>query len=244
MQRRRLFVGLFSLAFLAVGVAPAAAASSVSEELIRGLNSQLIAVAVPITLIVEGILVYTVWKYRNAEEAKPTLENRRLEVTWTITTALVLLFVGVAAYSVMAAPSVTATEQTVQEAQATGDPVVVEAHGVQWYWNFNYSSENVTTQRNTLVVPTDRTVVIETTSAEVLHAVHVPELALKADAMPGQTNYIQTTITEEGEYQLYCAEYCGQGHSAMLATVHVVSPEEYDNWVEDPQNSSAPYSPV
>jgi len=242
MQRRRLFVGLFSLAFLAVGVGTGAAATSTSEELIRGLESNLIAVAVPITLLVEGILVYTVWKYRNADEASPTLENRRLEVTWTITTALVLLFVGVAAYTVMAAPAVTATPQTVQEAQATGDPVVVEAHGVQWYWNFNYSSNDVATQRNNLVVPTDRTVIIETSSKSVLHAVHVPGLGLKADAMPGQTNYIQTTVTEEGSYQLYCAEYCGQGHSAMLADVHAVSPEEYQEWVEDPENSSVPYS--
>jgi len=242
MQRRRLLVPLFALAFLVVGVAPVAAATSTSEELIRGLESNLIAVAVPITLIVEGILVYTVWKYRNADEAKPTLENRRLEITWTVTTALVLLFVGVAAYGVMADQSVTATQQSVENAMEEGDPVVVDAEGHQWYWNFNYSTENVTTQRNNLVLPADRQVAINTSSEAVLHAVHVPGLGLKADAMPGQTNYIMTELTQTGTYQLYCAEYCGQGHSAMLATVHVVPAEEYDEWVEDPENSSVPYN--
>ncbi len=59
-------------------------------------------------MLVEVILLYTVIKFRNSERALPTKENRRLEITWTIATAIILLFVGVASYQVMASPYVTA----------------------------------------------------------------------------------------------------------------------------------------
>ena len=60
-----------------------------------------------ITVLVEAILFYTVWKYRKSDAPKPTRENRRLEITWTVATAIILLFVGVASYGVLANPDVT-----------------------------------------------------------------------------------------------------------------------------------------
>lgn len=232
-----------AVGFLAAFVDPVAAAQyqSVTEQLIRDLNSMLLAAALPITLLVEGILVYTVWKFRNADEAKPTKENRRLEITWTVATAVVLLFVGVAAYGVMGMTSVTATQADAQEAMAQEDTVVVDAVGVQWYWEYEYPEENTTVDSNPpdqqpMVVPEDTKLVIRTESTDVIHAFHAPEIGLKADAVPGQTNYIITEITEKGEYQLYCAEFCGQGHSQMLGTIKVVKEDKYKDWVQDPQN--------
>lgn len=240
-----------AVGFLAVFVDPVAAAQydSVTEQLIRDLNSMLLAAALPITLLVEGILVYTVWKFRNNDEAKPTKENRRLEITWTVATAVVLLFVGVAAYGVMAQPTVTATQADAQEAMADDDTVVVDTVGVQWYWKYNYPEENLTVSSGPatsgvdygsqpMVVPEDTTLVIRAESEDVIHAFHAPELGLKADAVPGQTNYIITEVTEKGSYQLYCAEFCGQGHSEMLGTIVVVEEDKYQEWVEDPENTT------
>jgi cytochrome c oxidase subunit 2 len=232
-----------AVGFLVAFVDPVAAAQyqSVSERLIRDLNSMLLAAALPITLLVEGILVYTVWKFRNADEAKPTKENRRLEITWTVATAVVLLFVGVAAYGVMGQTAVTATQADAEQAMAQEDTVVVDAVGVQWYWEFQYPEENVTVNTNppneqAMVVPEDTKLVIRTTSKDVIHAFHAPGIGLKSDSVPGQTNYIITEITEKGEYQLYCAEFCGQGHSQMLGTIKVVEEDKYQEWVQDPQN--------
>jgi len=64
--------------------------------MIWDLNMNLLYIAVPITVLVEGILIYTVWKFRNNEDPLPTMENRRLEITWTIATAIILLVVGIA----------------------------------------------------------------------------------------------------------------------------------------------------
>ncbi|MFB6269860.1 MAG: cytochrome c oxidase subunit II [Halobacterium sp.] len=240
-----------AVGFLAAFVDPVAAAQyqSVTEQLIRDLNSMLLAAALPITLLVEGILVYTVWKFRSNDEAKPTKENRRLEITWTVATAVVLLFVGVAAYGVMGANTVTATQADAQAAMAEDDTVVVDAVGVQWYWNYNYPEENLTVSSGTaigdvdvgnqpMVVPEDTKLVIRTQSKDVIHAFHAPEIGLKADAVPGQTNYIITNITEKGTYQLYCAEFCGQGHSEMLGKIVVVEEDKYQEWVEDPENTT------
>jgi cytochrome c oxidase subunit 2 len=241
MKTQRLATVLLALAgVLAAFVDPVAAAgyTTVTEQLIRDLNSELLAVAVPITLLVEGILVYTVWKFRKNDEAQPTRENRRLEITWTVATAVLLLFVGVGAYGAMANPYVTATQADADQAIDDG-AVVVDAVGYQWYWSFEYPEQNVTT-RGTMVVPAGQDVVIRTKSADVIHSFHAPELALKADAIPGQTNYIITRVNTDqtGTYQLYCAEFCGAGHSEMLGKITVVSPDKYQEWVDDPENTS------
>ncbi|MFB6135792.1 MAG: cytochrome c oxidase subunit II [Halobacteriaceae archaeon] len=236
-MRKWHLVPLLFVAALGVFAAPAAAqgasASSVTERLIRNLNSNLLAVAVPVTLLTEGILVYTVWKFRKTDEAKPTRENRRLEITWTVTTAIILLYVGFAAYGVMANPYVTTTAADVNDAAVTGGPgpVVVTAIGQQWFWTFHYNGTNITVQ-DTMVIPANRDVVIQTQSRDVIHSYHVPALGLKMDAIPGETRYIKTKVTATGEYQLYCAEYCGAGHSQMLGTVRVVSQEEFQNWLD------------
>ena len=237
--KRLLPVLVAAVGFLVAFVDPVAAAQyeSVTEQLIQDLNSKLLAAALPITLLVEGILVYTVWKFRNNEEPQATKENRRLEITWTAATAVVLLFVGVAAYGVMGSVYVTATPDSVDQVMAQEDTVVVDAIGVQWYWQFEYPEENVTS-RNTMVVPEDTTLLIRTEAQNVIHSFHAPGVGLKADAFPGQKNYIVTNITETGTYQIYCAEFCGAGHSQMLAKLVVVEEQKYQAWTEDPQNVS------
>ena len=96
---RLLAVGVFAAVLF---VAPAAAQSSTTQQLIGDLNTRLLWVGVPITVLVEAILIYAVVKFRGNDDPKETRENRRLEVTWTIATATILLFVGVASYGVLA----------------------------------------------------------------------------------------------------------------------------------------------
>lgn len=210
------------------------AAQSTSRDLIMGVNRQLMILAVPIGIFMTGLLLYTVLKFRNREEPKPTGENRALEVSWTVATALVLLFVGIASYGVMAEPAVTAP-QTVEEVE--GDPVEVDITGQQYLWSFEYPEHEVTSTGQ-MVLPVNETIFFRVHSRDMIHAVHVPALALKSDAIPGQVNTMQTTITEEGTYTLFCAEYCGAGHSKMLSEVKVVSQSEYEQWLEDQQEEN------
>jgi cytochrome c oxidase subunit 2 len=237
--KRTALVTLLGVAGLVLFADPVLAQGydSTTEELIRSLNTQLLYMAIPITLLVEGILVYTVWKFRNNDDPKPTKENRRLEISWTIATALVLLVVGYASYGVMANEYVAGAGNQVDDA-VNEDAVNVEVVGVKYLWEFNYQDANVSTT-GTLVLPSDTDIYLNVTSDDWIHALHVPELGLKQDAMPGQHNVIKTHITDEDTYQLYCAEYCGVGHSQMLGEVEVVSPQEYQEWLDDQQNGSS-----
>jgi cytochrome c oxidase subunit 2 len=259
----RAAVGVALLALL--GAMPVAAQPSVNIELIDNLNEKLLYVAIPITVLVEAILFYTVYKYKDNDDPKPTQENRRLEITWTVATAIILLFVGFASYQVLGnvaiggvtAATVDDPEVAQQNAEVThydgkgaympaasdlpgeGDPVQVEVVAKKYFWTYNYTTDGgQVSTTGTMVIPENRPVVMHVTSTDWLHAVHVPKLGLKQDAFPGHYNTIATAVTlpegqDEQSYQLYCAEYCGSGHSGMLGKVRVVSEEQYEQWKQD-----------
>jgi len=246
-ERRVGFAALVGALVLAVVVDPAAAqstADTTTEELIWGLNKWLLYLAVPIVILVEGILIYTVWKYRKQDEPLPTKENRRLEITWTVATAVILVVVGIATYTVLANPYVTASSE--QELDAEQEPIEVQVVAQTYFWTFEYPNETVreitgedttvtqvSTSDEPLVLPTDRPVRLNVTSKDLLHAFHVPDLGLKQDAFPGQYNSLLTKANSEGTYQLYCAEYCGAGHSNMLGTVRTVNQTGFESWLSE-----------
>lgn len=239
---RRASVVTALIALFALATAPSVvAANSVTEQLISRLNRQLLYMAVPIAVLVEVILLYTVWRFHDNDEPSPTRENRQLEITWTIATALVLLFVGTASFHVLAHPMVTSTPETahgdIQPGDAPEDAVEVHVTTEQWAYTFDYPDANVTTSEE-LVVPANRTVYMYVTSEDVIHSIHVPALGLKQDAFPDQYQLIRTRPTETGEYRLYCAELCGTGHAEMLSTLRVVEEEEYETWLEQGGSNS------
>ncbi len=224
------FVFLGALAVAGLFVLPISEFDSTTERLIRTLNRQLLLVAVPIILIVEALLLYTVWRFRNKKVAVPTPESPRLELSWTVATAIILIFVGVVSYWVMAHPDVTATPET---AATSDNATEIQISARQWEYTAGYPAANVTDRRaDVIYVPANRPVVFRITSTDVIHSVHVPDLGLKKDALPGQTNLLRTTVYDTGNYTLYCAEYCGEEHSLMNTTVRAVPPDEYRQRVE------------
>lgn len=250
--RRVLGIGV-GLALATLFIAPAAAQPSINAEQINNLNEKLLYAAIPITVLVEGILIYTVYRYKDSGEAKPTQENRRLEITWTVATAIILLFVGLAAYQVLGSSfiggatvtqpngdSVDGLSQNATGAQAPSEEnaVQVEVVARKYSWSFNYiQADGDVTSSGTLVIPEDRPVYLHVISVDWLHSFHAPELGLKQDAFPDQYNTMKTKAYEPGTYQLYCAEYCGSGHSSMLGTIEVKSQQDYQNWLNQQQQS-------
>lgn len=219
------------------------AAESVTGQIIRQLNGQLLYMAVPIAVLVEVILVYAVVRFRNSDEPLPTKENRQLEITWTVATGLVLLFVGTASFTALLHPMVAAVPASAADAPIEGsqspgefspDAVPENTTAVvgvarQWDWSFEYPGAGVTSDE--LVVPRDRNLSIYVTSEDVLHSMHVPGLGLKQDAFPGQYNLVRTEIVENGTYRMYCAEFCGTNHASMETTVRVVDADTFDEWL-------------
>lgn len=249
MKGTRLGTLLAALGGLGLFVGTAAAQPSTTAGLINELNGKLLYIGIPITLLVEVILIYTVLRFKDADEAQPTKENRRLEITWTVATAIILVFVGVASYGVLASEDVTFTGDDI--APNEGD-VHVEAVAYQWNWDMNYPEENVSAltasdvnhprtqglEGPILLVPAEQDVYITVTSQDVIHALHVPDLGLKQDAVPGQENTIKTHPNEPGVYQGYCAEYCGVSHSQMYFQMVVVPQDDYDTIMENQAGGS------
>ena len=249
MKGTRLGALMVALGGLSLFVGTAAAQPSTTAGLINQLNDRLLYIAVPITLLVEVILIYTVLKFKDADDPEPTRENRRLEITWTVATAIILLFVGVASYGVLANPAVTYVGA--EAAPDEGD-VHVEAIAYQWNWDVNYPEHNVTAvtasdvnhpateglEGPVMVLPVDQDVYITVTSRDVIHALHVPDLGLKHDAVPGQRNTIMTHTLETGVYQGYCAEFCGVAHSQMYFNVVIVPQDDYQRFLANQQSAS------
>ncbi|WP_266076416.1 cytochrome c oxidase subunit II [Haladaptatus caseinilyticus] len=249
MRLRR--VGVFACLLVVVGIAAVApvAAQSVNKRLIDQLNFQLIYVALPLTLFVEVILIYAVVRFRDNDDPLPTAEDPALEITWTIATAIILLFVGLAAYTVLASPYITPQQPgqpgesssglaPMAETNGSASSNAVRVHGLsyQWGWEFEYPESNRTTQ-DELVIPANREVYVRMTSADVIHSLFVPELGLKQDVFPRRTTVIHTRVTEPGTYRGYCTEFCGAGHARMRTTVRVLPQNEYRQWLRG--NSTA-----
>ncbi len=175
-------------------------------------------------LVIMAALVYFVFKFRaksRGERARsPGGHNTLLEVSWTIPPAIVSVIVfvmGAKAYIDMKSPP--------------PDAVEIRVIGKSWNWEFYYPGSS---QKETVLhVPPNRPVRLLMTSNDVLHSFFVPAFRIKQDVVPGRYTEVWFQATESGEHQIYCTEYCGTNHSAMVAKVKVYETETtYDEWLQ------------
>jgi len=106
----------------------------------------------------------------------------------------------------------------------------IVATGQQWLWRFNYPNGAFSYHR--LVVPTGVTVALKLVSSDVIHGWNVPSLTGKADAIPGQSNWVYFRADEEGTHSGFSSILSGQGYATMEAQVDVVSPEDYEAFIK------------
>jgi cytochrome c oxidase subunit 2 len=172
--------------------------------------------------IIVFALVYLAVKYRRDPNRKqisgegPT-HNMALELTWTIiptVIVLVIFWVGMVGY--------------IDLRESPDDSYEVGVFAQKWSWTFSHPEYGVT-EGGELTVPLGRPVRVIMTSADVLHAFFVPAFRVKQDIVPGRYSTLWFEATKPGSYQLYCAEYCGKDHSKMLATVHVLPEDEFQD---------------
>lgn len=182
--------------------------------------------AIGVFVVVEGVLIYSLFRYRRRTADGIPLQihgNTLVEITWTIIPALIVLFLAV----------LTFRTQALIERPAD-DPIRVEVIGHKWWWEFRYPDyENVTTA-NELHIPADRDVELFLTSGDVIHSFWVPRLAGKRDAIPGHVNRLVTQPLGEQSMLIrgQCAEFCGKTHAMMGFYVVVDSQENFDTWIE------------
>jgi len=164
------------------------------------------------------VMIYFVIKYSRKRHPKSedVKESASLEIIWTvIPTILVLImfYYGWAGYKSMR--------------DFPDDAMHVKATGRMWSWSFEYDNGKVSP---TLKVPRGEAVVLDLYSPDVLHSLYIPAFRVKEDVVPGINNKMWFEAYEEGEYDILCAEYCGDRHSYMLSKVEVMSPEDFKSW--------------
>ncbi len=174
--------------------------------------------ALGIGIVVQVILVVAVLRFRRRRShstppARPKTHDNKLEATWTIIPALILVVVGVATFQTL---QVT---DTIPE----NPDVVVRIVGHQWFWEFFVDdlSGNVTRTVGEVTVKANQTVLLQIESADVAHSVYIPAFGLKVDAIPGRQNVYWFRALAPGDYVIRCAEFCGINHHEMWATLHV-----------------------
>jgi cytochrome c oxidase subunit 2 len=177
---------------------------------------------------ITAVMIWFVIKYNRKKHPKPehVKENHKLEIIWTvIPTILVLImfYYGWMGYKPMR--------------NFPKDSIKVKAYAQMWSWNFEY--ENGKTS-DTLVVPKDKAVTLELISRDVLHSLYIPAFRIKEDVIPGVDNKMWFIGQEYGDYNILCAEYCGDRHSYMLSKVVVVPETDYTKWVNDKTSSDHP----
>ncbi len=184
-----------------------------------------LGVAAVILLIVVGGVLYTSIRFRQktpGEEGQLIYGVRKLEITWTVIPALILLTLGI--YTAR-------TMTTADPAVPTGQTPDVIITGHQWWWEFQYPKLGITTA-NELHIPAGVQMLVEVQSADVIHSFWVPQLGRKIDATPGYPTHIWLQANQPGTYQGSCAEYCGTQHANMRFLVIAQSQSDYDTWVK------------
>jgi cytochrome c oxidase subunit 2 len=183
-------------------------------------------------VVVVGALLYVVRRYRSERGAEPRqlLSGRRLQfrVGGVLTVFAALLFILGIVFTDNAREKPTTGDAGL--ASLKSEPLKIKATGQQWLWRYDYPNGAFSYYK--LVVPVDTAVELELLSTDVVHTWNVEELARKADAVPGKTNKVFFTTSEEGAYEGDSATLSGQSYAAMRTEVHVVSPEEYEDFVE------------
>lgn len=162
------------------------------------------------------MMIYCMIKFRERPGYKGSTEalhNTLLEVTWSVVPTFIVVWIfweGTMGYlKMMRMPS---------------DAEEVKVTAKKWQWNFKYKNG---AESDKLYVQVNQKSKMIMRSDDVLHSFFVPAFRAKRDVVPGRYTYVWFEPIVEGTYDLFCTEYCGDNHSAMITKAIVLNKEEY-----------------
>ncbi|HXE96913.1 MAG TPA: cytochrome c oxidase subunit II [Dongiaceae bacterium] len=169
---------------------------------------------------ITAAMITFVIRYHRSRAPEPTSQvesNLWLEIVWSAFPTLLVMamfWYGWAGYRALrdvpkGAMEVTATART-------------------WSWEFRYDNGKTSPR---LYVPAGKPVRVELVSKDVIHGFFLPAFRVKRDVVPGMSNYAWFVATKPGSYDLFCSQYCGTGHSAMITTVEALPEAEFAAWL-------------
>jgi cytochrome c oxidase subunit 2 len=265
-RRRRRVLALALVAALTVLLVAAAGASadllspesggSPNADRIDTLYWLVFAVAVIVFVGVEGLLFYSLFKFRARKGVVPAQirGNTRLEVGWTVGAALILVLLSVFTFAKLGGirnpddsaasgfkPGYVQIADSVRRVPAHGPYLNVCVTGQQYIWRYVYAPNcnagdiyKSVFSYTELVVPTDTTVTLDIYGQDVAHSWWVPKLGGKFDAIPGYVNHTWFKIPGKLAGTVFrgqCAELCGRNHANMIAQVRAVSPQDFETFL-------------
>jgi cytochrome c oxidase subunit II len=183
-------------------------------------------------VLIMGAMVLFMIKHRRRSPDQKTssiTHNGKIEFLWSAIPAVLLVVIFL-----------WGEIDFLKQSVPPNDAIDIRVTGQKWSWTVSYpdkpgvilTSSN-TEPRVTMVVPKGRPVRLTMTSKDVIHSFFVPVLRVKRDVVPGRYTNLWFEATQVGEFNLYCAEYCGDQHSRMTGLLKVVEPEQYDAVLEE-----------
>jgi cytochrome c oxidase subunit 2 len=212
-------------------------------------------IALAIFVVVEGALIYALLRFRarKGAVAAQIRGNTRLEVSWTVAAAVILVAMAIVTFAMLPSiqdpPNSSASGDALsadggtlyasadQRRPPNGKSLNVTVIGRQYIWQYVYPGANepdglgAPYAYEEMVVPTDTTITLDIVSEDVVHAWWIPQLGGKFQAVPGYHDYTWMKISKPGVYRGQCALLCGRGHARMIAAVRAVPPAQFDAWL-------------
>lgn len=210
-----------SLAALLFPLRPPVASSIAGD--VDNLYFFLSAVTIFFTVLIFVLIFYFMIKYRRkSEDEQPpyVATNMALEFTWTIipTGLCLIMFFW-------------AGDLYVRNSRPPNSSIEMFVVGKQWMWHVQHPEGP--REINEIHVPVGVPVKLTMTSQDVIHDFYIPAFRVKKDVLPGRYTSLWFEASEEGTYHVFCGQYCGAEHSAMIGWVYVMKPAAYAKWLTD-----------
>ena len=238
---------------VADGIGFQPAATKLARDL-QWLDGMVLIIITAITVFVLGLLAYVIVRYNRKANPNPSTftHNSPVEVAWTVVPIVILVFIG--AFSL----PVLFDQQKIPEGEVN---IKVTGYQWYWGYEYvdegfefesfligdgkvltpevelelqeaGYTRDQFLLATDTaVVVPVDKTVVMQVTGADVIHSWTIPAFGVKQDAVPGRLGQLWFKAEKEGIYFGQCSELCGKDHAYMPITVKVVSQDAYATWL-------------
>jgi cytochrome c oxidase subunit 2 len=202
---------------------------------VHTLYDVLLIASVPIFVLVETVVLFSVWKFRmrpgqEEMDGPPIHGNTRLEVVWTAIPALLVVSLCTYAYTVL---------RSNEDSKANEMTVNVTARQFAFEFSYPQAGGRQIVSAD-LYLPNGQPVVFKLRALDVIHSFFVPNFSEKLDAVPGITTTVRVTPTRVGTYPVECTELCGAGHSLMRSAVHVLTPAAFQAWLKSQKPNGAP----
>ncbi len=179
------------------------------------------AISFIFTIGITALMIYILVHFsrKKVKNPKQFTGNTQLEIIWTVIPVIIVLvmfYFGWVGFAPMR--------------KVPADAMPVKVVGRMWSWEFDYGNGKISKE---LVVPYNRNVKLNLVSADVNHSLFIPAFRVKEDVIPGYNNYLWFRPILKGTFDIYCSEYCGLAHSAMLSKAIVVDSLDFNKWLAD-----------